>query len=81
MPKKFLCILFYDVLQADDIKFIRGCSPDEPGLAQIDRARLGQPRPEAPNSMPLDSRTGARLGYVADMALLEAPYNDTFLME
>ena len=78
---KFLCILFYDELQDDDIKFVKGCSPDEPGLAKIHRAKLGQPRPDAPNSLPLDSHRGGRIGYVADAILLEPPYDDTFVIE
>jgi len=80
MAQQFLCILFWDELQTSDLEFIVPSSADEPGQARLKQAKVGPVRPEAPNSRPLISASGANIGYVADISLLEPPHQNEFLL-
>ena len=80
MAREFLCVLFWDELQKNDLEFIESSSSDAPGVAKLRRAKTGTARPDAPNSRPLLSGSGANIGYVADISLLDGPYHDVFLL-
>jgi hypothetical protein len=80
-PKQFIEILFPDELQPEDLEFVRLARAAEPGLVRLGQATIGQPCPQAPNSAPVYSRTGAKLGYVASAELAEEPYQYTYWLE
>jgi hypothetical protein len=78
MEQYFLEILFPTAVQPDDLEIITPASPGAPGRARLKRAYLGAPRPDAPNSRPLLSQSGATIGFVAEAELLEAPFTTTY---
>ena len=77
-PTRFMEILFTADLQPDDLVILIPARADEPGRARLQQAYLGPARPDAPNSAPLCSWTGAKIGYVATADLLESPYGSTY---
>jgi hypothetical protein len=82
----FLEILFTDEVQPDDLEFIRLASRKTPGRARLDKARIGQAHPDAPNSVgfrqsefrAVFSHTGLKIGFVAGEDMIEAPYTYTY---
>src|SRR5574341_786150 len=78
MSKQFLEILFSDEIQEGDLDIAVPANPEQPGYVRLGQVRLGQPPPGAPNSMPLFSQSGAKIGFVAGVELLEAPYSQTY---
>ncbi len=78
MSKQFLEILFSDEIQDGDLDIAIPANHEQPGYVRLGQARLGQPHPDTPNSLPLFSRSGAKIGFVAGAELLEAPYNQTY---
>ncbi len=79
--KQFLEILFPEDIQDGDLEIIIPASHGRPGRARLGLARAGRPRPAAPNSAPLISRTGANIGFMASVDLIEAPFTTTYLLE
>ena len=77
-PTRFMEILFTADLQPEDLEILTPARADEPGRARLQQAYLGPARPDAPNSAPLFSWTGAKIGYVATAELLAAPYGSTY---
>jgi len=79
----FLEILWPKELQPEDIQIIKLPQPDRPGQARLKRARIGDPD-GAPNSRPLLSESGAKIGYIADVSALNEvgePYDNTYLIQ
>jgi hypothetical protein len=81
MARQYLEILFGDELQADDLDIITLPGGSAPGLARLNRAKVGDPCPETPCSQPLVSRTGAKIGFVADERYIEWPFANTYWLE
>lgn len=78
MSKQFLEILVSDEIRDGDLTIAIPANDDQPGYVRLDQARLGQPRPDTPNSLPLFSRSGVKIGFVAGAELLQAPYSQTY---
>jgi len=78
--QKFIDILFAEELCTGDLDIIYPASEEAPGLAQLGTATLGQPDPRTPNSVPLHSRSGAKVGFVA-IDGLEPPYSHTYWLQ
>lgn len=78
MPAQFLEILFTKDVQPNDLEIIQQAQPSQPGLARLNQATIGPTRPEAPNSAPLKSKSGATIGFVASLELMAAPYSATY---
>ena len=78
--KLYIHILFPAELRPNDIQVISPPTADQPGHARLIQAQAGAPRAEAPNSLPLKSRSGATVGYVANTKHIEEPYNDSYII-
>ncbi len=78
MTNQYIEILFLDNLSPGDLEIIIPATAAEPGRARLKRARLGKRSPETPNSQPLLSAVGGKIGFVAKAALIEPPYTDTY---
>ncbi len=78
--KLFIHILFPVELKPDDLTIIHPATSAQPGQARLIKASTGAARPNAPNSLPLKSRSGATVGYVANIELMEKPYNDSYVI-
>jgi hypothetical protein len=76
--QQFAEVLFAGDVQPDDVDILIKATAEKPGLLRLNRAYLGPTRPDAPNSAPLLSWTGAQIGYVAAESLLEPPFMDTY---
>jgi hypothetical protein len=76
--KLFLEVLFPDEVQPDDLELLRLPTQQRPGRARLLKAKMGEPDPNAPNSKPVFSGTGAKFGFVANADLLETPYTFTY---
>jgi hypothetical protein len=79
--QQFIEILFPEEIQSDDLEFIMPASTKEPGRVRLGQARIGPAHPAAPNSAPLLSRTGAKIGFVAAADLLEPPFTSCYWLE
>jgi hypothetical protein len=79
--QQFIEILFPEEIQPDDLDVITPASPEAPGRVRLDQARIGPAQPAAPNSAPLLSRTGAKIGFVAAAELLEPPFSSCYWLE
>ncbi len=80
MQKQMIEILFTDEVKVDDLEIIREATWQQPGLAQLGTATLGDVTPDAPMSQPLYSRTGAKFGFVANLPP-EPPYTHTYWLQ
>ncbi len=78
MTNKYIEILFLDNLSPGDLEIITPATAAEPGRAKLRQAHLGASSPETPNSKPLLSAVGGKIGFVAEAALIEPPYTDTY---
>ncbi len=80
MTNQYIEILFLDNLSPGDLEIIIPATAAKPGRAKLKRARLGKRSPETPNSQPLlsASAAGGKIGFVAEAALIEPPYTDTY---
>lgn len=78
--KLFIHILFPVELKPDDLTIIHPATSAQPGQARLIKAQTGKAREDAPNSLPLISRSGATVGYVANTKHLEKPYNDSYVI-
>jgi hypothetical protein len=78
MAKQFLEILFSDAVQPGDLEITVPASVSQPGQVRLARARLGQSTPDAPNSVPLFSWNGAKIGFVAGPELMEEPFTQSY---
>jgi hypothetical protein len=74
----YIEVLFPERLRPDDITIIEKPDENHLGRAQLNKATIDDPYPQAPNSRPLNSWTGERLGFVADEELLELPAWDCY---
>lgn len=81
MQTQFLEILFAAEVQPDDLEFITLATAEAPGRVRLNLARVGPPDEAAPNSAPLFSRTGAKIGFVATADLIEAPFTACYWIE
>ncbi len=80
---QFFEILLDDQAWPGDIEIITPATYDAPGTARLTGARTGQKNPEAPQSIPLFSQSGPKIGYIADVAILEgfdSPFLSTYLL-
>ena len=80
-PTRFMEILFTADLQPEDLEILTPARADEPGQARLQQAYLGPAQPDAPNSAPLFSWTGAKIGFVAAAELIEPPYTCCYWLE
>lgn len=80
-PSRVLEILFTKDVQPDDLDILIEATPKRPGLVRLGTATLGQPEPAAPNSRPVYSRSGAKIGFVAPSAEAQPPYQHTYLLQ
>lgn len=78
--KLFVQILWPEELRPDDLTIITPATPNQPGQARLVKAQTGKARADAPNSLPLKSRSGATVGYVANTKHLEPPYEETYVI-
>ena len=76
----YIHILFPAELQPDDIDILAQPTADKAGQAHLQTAYTGPARPDTPNSLPLLSRSGASIGYVAHTRFLEAPYEESYVI-
>ena len=78
MTSHYLEILFTEAVEPDDLEIIEPPQSDQPGLARLNRATVGQARRGAPNSTPLKSQSGATIGFIASFELMSAPFTATY---
>ncbi|MBE7556800.1 MAG: hypothetical protein HS126_37635 [Anaerolineales bacterium] len=79
--QQFIEILFPEEIQPEDVEIIALATAREPGRVRLGKAQVGPPNPAAPNSAPLFSRTGAKIGFVASADLLEPPFSSCYWLE
>lgn len=79
--QQFVEILFPEEIQPDDLDVITPATAQAPGRVRLGQARIGPAHPDAPNSAPLLSRTGAKIGFVAAAELLEPPFSSCYWLE
>lgn len=79
--QQFIEILFAEEIQPEDMEIIALATAREPGRVRLGKAQVGPPNPAAPNSAPLFSRTGAKIGFVASADLLEPPFTSCYWIE
>lgn len=79
--QQFVEILFAEEVQPEDLEIIAPASTREPGRIRLGQAQMGRPNPAAPNSAPLISRTGAKIGFVASAHLIEPPFTSCYWIE
>jgi len=87
-PGRVLEVLFAAEVRADDLDILIEAtrqrldvsSPTRPGLARLGTATLSEPDPAAPNSRPVFSRSGAKIGFVTPSREAEPPYQHTYLL-
>lgn len=77
----FVEILFEKEVQPDDLEIITPATAQKPGRVKLSRARVGPANPAAPNSAPLFSHTGAKIGFVAAADMIEAPFTSCYWLE
>lgn len=75
---QYLEIIFADKLLAGDLKIIKPATTAQPGLAKLNQATIGPADPTTPNSLPILSRSGAKVGFVAKQEFIVPPYNETY---
>ena len=80
-PGRVLEVLFAAEVRVDDLEILIEATPQRPGLVRLGTATLGEPEPAAPNSQPVYSRSGAKIGFVAPSRDAEPPYQDTYLLQ
>ena len=88
-PSRVLEILFAKEVQPKDLDILIEAtpqrldvsSPTRPGLARLGTATLSEPDPAAPNSRPVCSRSGAKIGFVAPSREAAPPYQHTYLLQ
>ncbi len=78
--KLFIQILWPEELKPNDLTIITPATPGQPGQARLVKARTGKARAEAPNSLPLKSRSGATVGFIANTKHLEEPYGNSYVI-
>jgi hypothetical protein len=77
----FVCVLFEDELRAGDLEIVSPASPAEAGVARLGRAEVGAADPAAPASLPLLSSSGGKVGFVANVELMDdGPYNSCYVL-
>jgi hypothetical protein len=81
LPQQFIEILFPDEVQPDDLEILIPARAEKPGQVRLIQAQIGKPHPAAPNSAPLLSRTGAKIGFVAPAELIEAPFTNCYWLK
>ena len=79
--KLFIQILWPNELRPDDLTIIHPATSAQPGQARLIKARAGKARADAPNSLPLKRRSGAAIGYVANVTFMEAPYEESYVIK
>lgn len=79
MNHQFLEILFAEEIRPGDLEIIRPATGQRPGRARLSAAYLGPVHPDAPNSTPVFSRTGAKIGFIAGETF--APYDTVYRLE
>lgn len=77
----FIQILWPEMLEQGDIQIIEPPATDKAGVARLQTARPGAARADAPNSLPLKSRSGAPVGYVAHVKYMEEPYEHSYIIK
>ena len=80
-PSRVLEILFAKEVQPKDLDILIEATPQRPGLARLGTATLSEPDPAAPNSQPVFSRSGAKIGFVAPSREAAPPYQHTYLLQ
>ena len=80
-PNRVLEVLFTDEVQTDDLQILAKATRQRPGLARLGTATLSEPDPAAPNSRPVYSRSGAKIGFVAPSREAAPPYQHTYLLQ
>jgi hypothetical protein len=81
METQFIEILFEEDVHQDDLEIIARPTVQGPGRVRLNKAQIGPANPDAPNSAPLLSWTGAKIGFVAAAGLLEPPFTDCYWLE
>lgn len=79
--KLFMQVLFEEEIQPNDIQVISEPDADHPGQARLNLAIVGSPDPAAPSSLPLISQSRAKIGFVANVEFLEAPYEGSYVIK
>lgn len=64
-----------------DLFVIEPPTPGRPGVAHLVRAVIGKPTPDAPNSRPVYSSDGGKIGFVAQAKLMIGPFNKTYVLK
>jgi len=80
-PNRVLEVLFTAEVRADDLEILVEATWERPGLVRLGTATLGEPDPATPNSLPVFSRSGAKIGFVAPSRETEPPYAHTYLLQ
>ena len=80
---QFLQILFPDVVAEGDLDILADPGPEGPGRVRLGRAIIGQPSPATPNSRPLLSGAGGKIGFVAgaDFFDPDGPFHGVYWLE
>lgn len=78
MNNQLLHIFFPNKVQADDLHITQPACANCPGQAALNAARIQPADPAAPNSQPVHSRTGYKIGFLANANLFDPPYTNTY---
>jgi hypothetical protein len=78
---EFCEILFPECIREGDLEIVTPATFRVPGKVRLVGAYAGRPHPEAPNSKPLLSAVGDKIGYLAIGELLEPPYSWSYWIE
>jgi len=77
--RQFLELLFDEMIGDADMDILEAATAGAPGVARLRAAQLGEAQPEAPNSRPVFSAVGGKIGFVADEEMLVGPpYDSTY---
>ena len=81
MAERYFEILNVGEIRPDDLEILEQATTNKPGRIKLGRAYLAARQQGAPNSTPILSWTGAKIGFVAPADLFEPPYLDTYYFE
>lgn len=81
VDEMFLEVLFPKELREGDIEIIQPATLSEPGRVRLLKVTIGEASPLAPNSLPVFSQSGAKIGFTFKPLFLGPPYRDCYWIE
>ena len=80
---QFLQILFPDAVAEGDLDILAESGPEGPGRVRLGRAIIGRSEAATPNSRPLLSGAGGKIGFVASVDFFDpdGPFHGVYWLE